>query len=131
MHGLPPDVIEYVLVQEEIRFLGERAAEPQPRRRAPFAKREGEWVPQQQPPVRYDGGRSYASLREFCEHCLDDLLADLGPLTALEAFSTLYALIEPWDALEHDAVFDLLAERCVPHRRAARWRTFRARTTER
>lgn len=86
-----------------------------------------EWVPQQQPPVRCDDARDYATLAQFCEHCLDDLLADLGPVTALEVSSTLYALIEPWDALEHDAVFDLLDRRCVDHRRAARLRTFRPR----
>ena len=48
-------------------------------------------------------------------------------MTALEVFSTLYALVAPWDALEHDELFALLDERGQPHRRHARWRTFRAR----
>jgi hypothetical protein len=127
MHGLPPDVVEYVLLHDEIRFLGDRAGEPQPWRAGAFKKREGEWVPHQQPPVRYDDARDYATFAQFCDHCLGDLLAALGPVTAIEVFSTLYALIEPWDALEHDAVFALLGRRCAPHRRAARLRTFRAR----
>jgi len=63
----------------------------------------------------------------FCALVLDDLLSALGPVTALEVLSMLYALVAPWDALDHRAVLELLGERYEPHGRAARWRTFRTR----
>ena len=129
-HGLPPDVVEYVLVHEEARFMGERADEPQPWRRGDFTKRSGTWEPKQKAPVRLSETASYASLGEFCALTLDRLLAELETVTALEVFSTLYALVEPWDAVEHDAVFALLDKRCAPHRRSVHWRTFRARDQE-
>ena len=128
MHGLPPDVVEYVLVHDAVRFLGDHAAdEPPPWRAAPFKRRAGQWVPVQKPPVRYSDDASYSSVREFAGLCLCSLLAELGDATALEAFSTLYALASPWDALAHDEVFDLIDEMCTPHQRRSKWHTFRAR----
>ena len=84
-------------------------------------------VPQQKTPVRYARGARYSSVGEFCELILDRLLAELGAVAALEVFSTLYALVAPWDALGHDSVSAVLAEKCAPRRRNVRWQTFRAR----
>jgi len=124
-HCLPPDVVEYVLVSDAIRFIGSQAAaEPRPWRRAEFKRHSGQWVPVQKAPVRYSESASYSSVAEFAGLCLSRLLEELGPLTALEAFSSLYALIEPPDALEHDAVLDLLETTCIARARPGGWRTF-------
>jgi hypothetical protein len=126
--GLPPDVVEYVLVADEIRFTGpRRARRPTPWPKGRFKRRGGEWVPVSRPPVRYSDEASYATLEEFVGLTMDRLLEELGAAAAIEVFSMLYALVEPWDALEHDVVFDLLEERCIPDVRRAKWRTFRAR----
>jgi hypothetical protein len=122
---LPPDVVEYVLVSDAIRFTGAQAAsEPRPWRRAEFKRRSGQWVPVQKAPVRFSETESYSCVAEFAALCLSRLLDELGPVTALEAFSSLYALIEPPDALEHDAVFDLLETTCVARARPGGWHTF-------
>jgi len=123
-HCLPPDVVEYALVSDAIRFTGVRAAsDPRPWRRAEFRRRSGQWVPVQRAPVRYSETASYSSVAEFAGLCLSRLLEELGPLTALEAFSSLHALIEPTDALEHDAVFDLLETTCIARGRPGGWQT--------
>ena len=127
-HGLPADVVEYVLVKEEIRFLGrERAHAPAPWRRAAFKKRSGRWVPVQATPVRYSDTQEYASVEEFAGLCLDGLLDEFAELTALEFLSTLYACVEPWDAVSHDQALELFEDRCVRHARRKGWHTFRAR----
>lgn len=127
-HGLAPDVVEYVLVHEEIRFLGQhRASQPAPWPAARFKKRAGKWVPLQKTPVRYSASASYSSVADFARLCLGRLLAELAEITALEAFSTLYACVEPWDALAHDDVFALIEESCTPHRRRGKLHTFRTR----
>ena len=127
-HGLPPDLVEYVLVNDEIRFMGHRRARrPAPWRAAAFKKRSGEWVPVQKAPVRYSEAASYSSVRDFAQICIERLMAELGEVTALEVFSTLYASISPWDALAHEGIFGLIEEKCVPHRRTSKCQTFRAR----
>jgi len=127
-HGLPPELVEYVLVNEEIRFTGrERASRPKPWQRGVFKKREGEWEPAQQTPVRYSDAASYSSLEEFTAICLDQLLTALGEITALELFSCLYACVQPWDALPHAEIFEMIESRYVPRHRRARWQTFAAR----
>jgi len=73
---------------------------------------------------------SFSSVEQFARICLERLLAELEVVTALEVFSMLYALVEPWDALDHALVFALLDECCLPHRRRARLRTLRARPAE-
>jgi len=129
-HGLPPDVVEYVLVKEEIRFTGQRRARrPLPWRTAAFKKRSGAWVPVQRTPVRYSDSSSYSSVEDFTRICADRLLADLTEVTALEVFSTLYVSISPWDALAHEDVLPLIEEKCVPLRHRGKWQTFRARTS--
>jgi hypothetical protein len=126
-YGLPPDVVEYVLVREEIRFVGAgRARRPSPWRRADFEKRSGHWVPAQRPPVWYTDSASYASVEEFAEVCVDRLLEELGEVTALEVFSTLYASVRPWDVLSHRDIFDLISRRCVPSRQRGKRQLFAA-----
>ena len=126
-HLLAPEVVEYVLVHEELHFAGDtRARHCQPWHIGRFKKREGVWTPAQHPPVRYDESTSYNSLPEFLAICLDRLLADLGDATSLEIFSTLYACVRPRDALEHQAIFDLIDRRCTSRRRPNRRPLFRA-----
>jgi len=126
--GLPPDVVEYVLFHEEARFFGpRRARRPAPWPSAKFKKREGDWAPAQKAPVRYSDTAAYSTVREFAELCVDRLLAELGELRAVEIFSTLYALIRPWDALTHEDVLALIEEKCAPARRRQKARTLRAR----
>jgi hypothetical protein len=124
-YGLPPDVVEYVLVSDEIRFSGsERARRPSPWRRAEFEKRSGQWVPAQRPPVWYTDSASYGSVEEFAEVCVDRLLEELGEVIALEVFSTLYASVRPGDVLSHRDIFDLISRQCVPSRQRGKWQVF-------
>ena len=128
-HGLPPEVVEYVLTHEELHFTGRaKARHPPPWRTARFKRRSGTWLPQQQAPVRYSDAANYSSADEFARLCLDRLLAELVHVTALEVFSTLYSVVNPWAALAHNDVLDLIQQRCTPHRRPGKWQTFAART---
>lgn len=128
--GLPPDVVEYVLLDDEILFTGDaRAREPRPWTTAKFKRESGEWVPVQKTPVRYSETESYRSVEDFARICVNRLLGELGELTALEVFSALYAAVSPNDALAHAEVFDLIEELCVPHRRRHKWQTYRARAS--
>lgn len=108
-HGLPGEAVEYVLTHEAISFTGSRA-EALVRRwpAARFRKQEGHWAPVQAVPVRYSQEESYSSLGEFAVLTLRRLLRELGRLAAVEAFSTLYSLVSPMEALTHDLVFGLL-----------------------
>jgi len=129
--GLPPELVEYVLFHEEARFFGPaRAKQPARWPSAKLKRREGKWAPAQKAPVRYSDAASYSTVREFAELCVDRLLSELGEVAAIEVFSTLYALISPWDALEHAEVFDVIDEKCVARRRRrSKVPTFRARVT--
>jgi len=131
-HGrLPSGVVEYVLVHEEIRFTGEsRVRIPAPWPAAKLKKRSGKWAPAQNVPVRYSDSLNYASLREFVEICTDRLMMELDEILPLEVFSTLYALVTPWQALTHEDVFDLIAERWVPHRHRGKYQTYRPARVE-
>ncbi|MHC5059428.1 MAG: hypothetical protein ACYTKD_32655 [Planctomycetota bacterium] len=126
-HGLPPEVVEYVLVHDEIRFTGpERARLPAPWPGAAFKRSGGRWATAQKSPVRYAPGSSYSTPREFVALCVDRLLAGLGDVTALEVFSSVYAAVEPRDVVTHADIFQVLEERCAPARSRGRWRLFRA-----
>jgi hypothetical protein len=115
--GLPPDVVEYVLVHEEIRFIGQaRARRRSPWPSAKFKKRSGSWVPVQKTPVRYSDAAGYCTAQEFAEICVDRLLSELSEVTALDVFSTLYTRIAPCDAHTHHDVFDVIDRRCVAGR---------------
>ena len=126
-HGLDPEVVEYVLVHDAIEFTGEaRARHCQPWHVGRFKKRQGRWVPMQHAPVRYGAATSYSSLSEFLALCVDRLLAEFGEVTTLEIFSTVYGCVQPWEALEHQAVFDVIELRCTPRPRPTRQPVFRA-----
>jgi len=131
-HGLPPELVEYVMVRETIRFEGEspaRRASPWPRAR--FKRLSGQWVPVRQTPVRYSDSESYSTPLEFARICVDRLLGESGELAAIEVFSTLYALVEPWDALEHQEILNLIETTCtVNTRRRGKWQTLRARACD-
>jgi hypothetical protein len=128
-HGLPPDLVEYVLLHREVRFTGRDAARrPSPWPGAKFRKEHGRWVPVQKTPVRYSDSAAYSTLEEFARLSLDRLLAALGEVTALEVFSALYAAVRPWDALAHDDVLALIEDRCTEGRKRGKFQTFRARS---
>jgi hypothetical protein len=126
--GLPADVVEYVLVHGEGRFLGPGpASAPAPWPSGKFKKRGGEWVPLQKPPARYSDAASYSTAAEFAGLCLRRLLDELGEVAAVEVFSALYSLIEPWEALTHEDVFDLIEEHCERGRRRGKIQALRPR----
>jgi len=107
--GLPPESLEYLLWDDRIEFLGERKAKwPKPWGAARFKKRSGRWVPLSQPPVRFDREQSYSSVDEWLNLSIERILSTLGSASAIEIFSSLYSTIDPWNALEHDAVFKAL-----------------------
>jgi hypothetical protein len=118
-HGpLPPEVVEYVLVREEIRFVGEeRAREPAPWREAQFKKQSGAWLTKQRAPVRFSRDAGYSTVEEFARLTVERLLEELGELAPIEVFSALYALVRPWEALRHEAVMALIEAACAPARR--------------
>jgi len=127
-HGLPPDVVEYVLFHDEIRFAGaHRAPAPAAWPGARFKRRDGLWVPVQKAPVRYSESAAYSTPAEFADLCLRRLLDELGSVAAVELFSVAYSRVTPWEALTHDELLDLLFEQCVPaSRRSRKVQTFRS-----
>lgn len=134
-HGLPPEVVEYVLVHEEIRFTGQgRARRPAPWPGARFRKREGRWAPVRKSPVAYSKEHSetaaYSTPREFACISIERLLEDLGEVTPLEIFSTVYAAVDPRDAITHREIIEIMEEKRVPSRRRGKWQSFRAAASE-
>lgn len=124
-HGLPAEVVEYVLLHEEARFTGPAAARrPAPWPMARFKKVAGRWAPVQRTPVRYSESTTYSSVRQFAFACMDRLTAELGRVTALEVFSALYAAVRPWDALPHEDILGFMAERFGPPLRRGPFATF-------
>jgi len=129
-HGLPADVVEYVLLREQIRFTGKhRARHPAPWPAPKFKKRSGAWVPIQKAPARYSHSASYSSAQQFAAICVDRLLEELVEVTALEIFSCVYAAATPWDALSHQEILDAIGEKCAPFRRRGKHKTFHACTS--
>ena len=120
-HRLPADAVQYVLEPEDIRFTGaERDRNLSPWPRARFKRQGGHWAPVQKSPARYSETESYSTVEQFAKLCLCRLLQEVGVTTAMEVFSVLYALISPWSALSHDAVFRLVEQMCAPGRRRRR-----------
>jgi len=107
--NIPADCVEYILWPERIEFLGAMKARS-PRRwgTARFTKRSGRWEPASQPPVRLDAARTYRTLNEWLELSVHRVLTTLGQAAAIEVFSSLYATLDPWDALTHQQVFDAI-----------------------
>ncbi len=130
-HRLPPGVVEYVLVHEEIRFTADESVRPpSPWPGAKFRRREGRWAPVRKTPVKYSDSASYSTPREFAELCVRKLLEESGELAAIEVFSAIYAAVDPWDAITHEEILGVLEEECVPCRRRGKWQTFRAANME-
>jgi len=113
--GLPAKSIEYLLWDERIDFLGERKDKsPKPWGVARFKKKARRWVPLSRPPVRFDHQQSYSNVDEWLHLSIGRVLSTLGSASAIEVFSSLYSTIDPWEALEHDAVFRALERLSQP-----------------
>lgn len=124
-HGLPPEVVEYVLVREKIRFLGSRgASSPKPWPKARFKHSLGEWRPVQQPPVRFSEFESFSTLPEYLRLCVTKLLSALNGVTPLEVLSVLHSLVDPWDSLRHRDILDSLDSLSSHTRKVGKWKVF-------
>jgi hypothetical protein len=124
-HTVSPEVIEYVLVREEIRFVGrERAAEPRPWPRSRFKHTDGQWRPVRRTPVRFSDEASYSTLAEFSELCTAALLEELDGATPLELLSVMHSLVQPWECLRHADLIDLLDSLSSGVRRVAGTRVY-------
>jgi len=124
-HGLPPEVVEYVLVREEIRFTGsKRASSPKPWPKARFKHSSGLWKPAQQPPVRFSQSESFSTLSEYLRLCVSRLLNELDGATPIEVLSVLHALVEPSDCLRHSEIIELLDSVSARTRKAGKWKVF-------
>jgi hypothetical protein len=124
-HGLPPRVVQYILVRDEIRYVGtERAAQTNPWVKARFKHSAGQWRPICQTPVRFSEDESFSTLNEFVRLCIAKLLHELDGVSPLETLSVLYSLVDPWEALRHDDVIDILGEISSQIRRHGRLKIF-------
>jgi hypothetical protein len=111
--ALPQENIEYILWDDRIEFLAEhRLKQPKPWGMARFKKKRGHWVPRSRPPVRFEDGQTYSDLEEWLQLSIRRILSTLGSAAAIEVFSSLYATIDPWEALEHKTVFRELEHLC-------------------
>jgi len=120
-----PDYVEYVLWSDRIDFFGKERAKPaRPWPRFKFKKQGGKWIPLTNPPVRFDDEHEFSSKEEWLELSIRRILATLGTATAIEVFSSLYSTIEPWQALEHDAILAALEDLCDHPRQKAGMRLF-------
>jgi len=115
--NIPPECIQYILWSDRIEFVGGEKARTPTRWGAAWFKKQGRrWVPRSRPPVRFDRGRSYSDLDEWLDLSIRRILETLGEAAAVEVFSSLYATVDPWAALEHRQVFAAL-ERLCEHKR--------------
>jgi hypothetical protein len=132
-HGnVPREWIEYILWDDRVEFVGAaRAAAPKPWAVARFKRREGRWVPHSRPPVRFDRRRTYRDRAGWLELSVRRVFETLGSATAVEVFSSLYATIDPWKALQHEEVFAALDRLCdEPRPRRGGERCFALRAAE-
>lgn len=127
--SIPPQCIEYILYSDRIEFVGaERARKPKPWGVARFKKAHGQWRPRSRPPVRFDERNTYGDLSEWLALSLQRIFRTLGRAAAIEVFSSLYATVDPWDALEHERIFEALAGLCGKGRASQHgFRTFAPR----
>ena len=126
-HGrVPPECVEYILWPDRVEFVGGRKArEPKPWGVARFKRVGGKWTPRSRPPVRLDAERSYATFGEWLVSSVRRILATLGSTTAMEVFSSLYATLDPWDALPHDCILTELERLCGPPQSTRAGKRFR------
>ena len=124
-HRLPPSAVEYVLVREGIRFSGaKRAASPCPWPKARFKHSSGQWVPLQQPPVRFSETESFSTLSEYLRLCILELFGQLNGVAPLELLSALHSLVEPPDCLRHGEILELLESLSVRIQKVAKYKLF-------
>jgi len=117
--SIPPECIEYILWSDRIELLGKRKAPgPKPWGAARFKKHNGRWMPRSRPPVRLDARRSYSDLDGWLDASIRRIGQALKAPAAIEVFSSLYATIDPWRALEHRRIFDALERLAGPGRTA-------------
>ncbi len=111
--SVPPECVEYIIYDDHIDFVGgAKARKPKRWGVARFKKRGKTWTPRARPPVRLDREQMYRTPSEWLELSIRRILTTLGEATAVEVFSSLYATVDPWDALEHKEVFAALEELC-------------------
>jgi hypothetical protein len=111
--ALPAESIEYILWDDRIEFVGqEKARQPRPWGVARFKKKNGRWEPLSRPPVRFDAERGYDDLQGWLHLSIERILSAHGSAAAIEIFSSLYATIDPWEALRHQAIFLALERLC-------------------
>lgn|GEM_PF-1487782 len=123
--SMPPENIEYILWDDRIDFLGEQKAKwPRSWDIARFKKKEGEWVTYSQPPVRFDEEHTYSDIKEWLYLSIRRILYTLGSASAVEIFSSLYSTMNPWDALEHEDIFEALECLCDMPRKGRRIKQF-------
>jgi hypothetical protein len=124
-HSLPPEVVEYVLVREEIRFLGSsRSSTPKPWIKARFKLRSGKWVPIQKVPVRFSESESVSTLTEYVRLCVLKLLNELNGVAPIEAISILHSLVGPSDSLRNSDILDVLDSLSSRIRKVRKWKIF-------
>ena len=121
---LGPEYVEYILWDDRIEFVGPgKARSPKPWGVARFKKVGGKWAPRSRPPVRFGRGDTYKGLAQWSDLSVRRVLTTLGEAAAMEVFSSLYATIDPTEALGHDDVFAAM-ERLCPRPRYRRVRLF-------
>lgn len=117
--NVPKECVEYVLWSDRAEFVGAAPArQPRPWGVARFKRSSGRWVPHSRPPVPLDAAQTYSTFDEWLDLSIRRILRILGQAATIEIFSSLYAAISPWDALEHDQVFDALDRLCDKPRNA-------------
>ncbi|HUU60337.1 MAG TPA: hypothetical protein VMZ50_12390 [Phycisphaerae bacterium] len=57
-------------------------------------------------------------MESWLELSIRRILKALGSAAAVEVFASLYATIDPWEALEHRRIFAALERLCGPGRQA-------------
>jgi len=124
-HGLPPDVVQYVLIREEIRYAGSgQASESRPWPGARFKHSSGQWLPLQRSPVRFSESQTFSTLPEYERLCICKILNELNGASPLEVLSALYSLVTPWESLRHGDILELLESLSSQTRSAGKWKLF-------
>ena len=127
--GLPAEAVEYILFDDRVEFTGERKAKhPKAWGVARFKKVEGTWMPRSKPPVRLDAERTYQSFDQWLTLSVRRILDTLGSACAIEIFSSLYATIDPTDALEHDHILETCERLCGKPKQRKGFKQFRLKT---
>ena len=81
-------------------------------------------MPRSQPPVRFDDEHDYNDKEEWLHLSIQRILAAFDSAAAIELFSSLYATIDPWEALTHEEIFKALETLCDEPRQQHRFKQF-------